>query len=191
MDAFNIGGALSIPLLLFGIVGATGEFRHRTLAPAVLISPHRARLTLARLVAYAFTAALTGVAMVAVALIVGLPLLAGQPGPDMDSNDYLTVIAGGIIAATLSCALGVGIGVLVKNQVAGVVGALVYLFIIEPLLPLIDDVLAKGSILNAAGTLGGADSDELTWLGGLLVLGVWAGVAMAVGLFVDARRDVD
>jgi ABC-2 type transport system permease protein len=190
-DAFNVGGALSIPLLLFGIVGATGEFRHRTLAPAVLISPHRARLTLARLVAYAFTAALTGVAMVAVALIVGLPLLAGQPGPDMDSNDYLTVIAGGIIAATLSCALGVGIGVLVKNQVAGVVGALVYLFIIEPLLPLIDDVLAKGSILNAAGTLGGADSDELTWLGGLLVLGVWAGVAMAVGLFVDARRDVD
>ena len=35
-DAFNVGGALSVPLLLFGIVGATGEFRHRTLAPAVL-----------------------------------------------------------------------------------------------------------------------------------------------------------
>jgi ABC-2 type transport system permease protein len=190
-EAFNVGGALSIPLLLFGIVGATGEFRHRTLAPAVLISPHRARLTLARLVAYAFTAALTGVAMVVVALVVGLPLLSGQPGPGLDSTDYLTVISGGIIAATLSCALGVGVGVIVKNQVAGVVGALVYLFILEPLLPLIDDVLAKGSILAAASTLGGAESDEMTWLGALVVLGVWAGVAVAVGLFVDARRDVD
>ena len=191
MDAFNIGGALSIPLLLFGIVGATGEFRHRTLAPAVLISPHRARLTLARLVAYTFTAALVGVAMLLVALIVGLPLLSGQPGPDLESSDYLTVIGGGIIAATMSCALGVGIGVLVRNQVAGVVGALVYLFILEPLLPLIADDLVKGSILGAAATLGGASPDEVSWLGALLALGVWTAVAVGAGLFVDARRDVD
>jgi ABC-2 type transport system permease protein len=191
MDAFNIGGALTIPLLLFGIVGATGEFRHRTLAPAVLISPHRGRLTLARLVAYTFTALLTGVAMLAVALIVGLPLLSGQPGPGLESSDYATVIGGGILAATLSCALGVGVGVLVRNQVAGVVGALVWLFILEPLMPLIADVLAKGSILNAAATLGGADSDEVTWLGALLALGIWTAVAVGAGLFVDARRDVD
>lgn len=191
MDAFNIGGALSIPLLLFGIVGATGEFRHRTLAPAVLISPHRARLTLARLVAYTFTAALTGAAMLAVALIVGLPLLSGQAGPGLESNDYLTVIGGGIIAATMSCALGVGIGVLVRNQVAGVVGSLVWLFILEPLLPLIADDLVKGSILGAAATLGGASPDEVTWLGALLALGMWTAAFVIAGLAVDARRDVD
>jgi ABC-2 type transport system permease protein len=86
-DALNVGGALSVPLLLFGIVGATGEFRHRTLAPAVLISPHRGRLTLARLIAYVFTAFLVGVAMVAVAMAIGLPLLSGQPGSDLESND--------------------------------------------------------------------------------------------------------
>jgi ABC-2 type transport system permease protein len=190
-DAFNVGGALSVPLLLFGIVGTTGEFRHRTLAPAVLISPHRGRLTLARLIAYAFTAALMGVAMVAVALAVGLPLLAGQPGPDLGSDDYVTVIAGGIIAATLCCALGVGIGVLVRNQVAGVVGALVWLFILEPLMPLIDEVLMKGSIIGAAATLGGAQSDEVSWAGALLVLGVWAGVFVVAGVLVDSRRDVE
>jgi ABC-2 type transport system permease protein len=190
-DAFNVGGALSIPLLLFGIVGATGEFRHRTLAPAVLISPHRGRLTLARLIAYVFTAALMGVAMVAVALVVGLPLLSGRPGPGLAGDDYLTIAGGGILAATLCCALGVGIGVLVRNQVAGVVGALVWLFILEPLIPLIDDVLVTGSILGAAGTLGGADSDEVSWAGALLVLSIWAGVFVVAGLLVDARRDVD
>jgi ABC-2 type transport system permease protein len=189
-DALNVGGALSVPLLLFGIVGATGEFRHRTLAPAVLISPHRGRLTLARLFAYVFTAALMGVAMVVVALVVGLPLLGGQPGADLESSDYATVIGGGIVTAALCAALGVGIGVLVRNQVAGVVGALVWLLILEPLLPLIDDDLAKGSILSAAGTLGGSASD-VSWAGALLVLSVWAGVFTLAGLLVDSRRDVD
>jgi hypothetical protein len=190
-DALNVGGALSVPLLLFGIVGATGEFRHRTIAPAVLISPHRGRLTLARLIAYVFTAALVGVAMVVVALAIGLPLLSGQPGPDLESGDFTAVIGGGILTAVLCCALGVGIGVLVRNQVAGVVGALVWLLILEPLMPLIADDLAKGSILGAAGALGGAESDEVTWAGALLVLGIWSGVFMLAGLLVDARRDVD
>jgi len=190
-DALNVGGALSVPLLLFGIVGATGEFRHRTLAPAVLISPHRARLTFARLIAYVFTAGLVGIAMVVVAMAIGLPLLSGQPGPSLESSDYTAVIGGGILTAMLCCVLGVGLGVLVRNQVAGVVGSLVWLLILEPLLPLIADDLAKGSILNAAGTLGGAQSDELTWAGALLVLGVWAGVFVLAGLVVDARRDVD
>jgi ABC-2 type transport system ATP-binding protein len=168
-----------------------GEFRHRTIAPAVLISPNRGRLTLARLIAYVVTAALVGVAMVVVALAVGLPLLSGQPGPGLESSDYTAVIGGGILTAMLCCALGVGVGVLVRNQVAGVVGSLVWLLILEPLLPLIADDLAKGSILNAAGTLGGADSDEVSWAGALLVLGVWAGVFMVAGLLVDRRRDVD
>ena len=190
-DALNVGGALSVPLLLFGIVGATGEFRHRTIAPAVLISPHRGRLTLARLIAYVFTALLVGVAMVIVALVIGLPLLSGQPGPDLEGGDYTAVIGGGILTAMLCCALGVGIGVLIRNQVAGVVGSLVWLLIIDPLLPLIADDLAKGSILGAAGTLGGAQSDEVSWAGALLVLGLWSGVFMLAGLLVDARRDVE
>jgi ABC-2 type transport system permease protein len=190
-DALNVGGALSVPLLLFGIVGATGEFRHRTLAPAVLISPHRGRLTLARLIAYVFTAFLVGVAMVAVAMAIGLPLLSGQPGSDLESNDYTTVIGGGILTAMLCTAVGVGLGVLVKNQVAGVVGSLVWLLILEPLLPLIADDLVKGSILGAAATLGGASPDEVSWAGALLVLGIWAGVFMLAALLVDARRDVD
>ena len=190
-DALNVGGALSVPLLLFGIVGATGEFRHRTIAPAVLISPHRGRLTFARLIAYVATAAAMGVAMVIVAFAVGLPLLADQPGPELGTSDYVRVIGGGILTAALCAALGVAVGVLVRNQVAGVVGTLVWLLILEPLLPLIDDVLAKGSILGAAATLGGASSDEVSWLGALLVLGVWTGVLMLAGLLVDSRRDVE
>ena len=76
-DALNVGGVLSVPLLIFGIVGATGEYRHRTIAPAVLIAPGRARLTVARLIAYMLTGLVFGAAMVIVAFVVGLPLAGG------------------------------------------------------------------------------------------------------------------
>jgi ABC-2 type transport system permease protein len=190
-DALNVAAALFVPLLLFGIVGATGEFRHRTLAPAVLIQPNRAKLTAARLIAYMLTAAVVGAVMVVVAFVVGLPLLAGQPGSDLESSDLVTVAGGALIVAVLCAAVGVGIGVVVKNQVAGVVGILLWLFIIDPLLPLIDDWLVKTSLIGASATVGGAEADEVSWAGGVLVLGIWAAVWMTAGLLVDRRRDVD
>ena len=51
--------------MVFGVVGATGEYRHRTVAPAVLIAPDRLRLLVARALAYGVTAA--GVALVMLA----------------------------------------------------------------------------------------------------------------------------
>jgi ABC-2 type transport system permease protein len=190
-DALNVGGVLSVPLLLFGIVGATGEYRHRTIAPAVLIAPDRARLTVARLVAYVLTAAAVGVAMVAVALAIGVPLLGSQPGPDLASGDFTRVVAGGILTAMLAAAVGVGVGVLVRNQVAGVVGALLWMFILEPLAPLISDGLVKFSLLNAAAAAGGGTAEDVSFAGGLAVLGAWAALFVAAGLLVERRRDVE
>src|ERR671933_800880 len=91
-DSLNVGGVLSVPLLIFGIVGATGEYRHRTIAPAVLIAPGRARLTVARLIAYLLTALAVALAMLAVAFAVGLPLAGG--GESLESGD-LVAVAGG------------------------------------------------------------------------------------------------
>ena len=189
--ALNLGGALCIPLLLFGIVGATGEYRHRTLAPAVLIAPDRMRLAIARLIAYLATAFLVGVAMAVVAVVVGVPLLASQSGPDLTGSDYRDIVVGGIGATLLVTALGVGIGMVVKNQVAGVVGALVWLIILAPATTLIDDWLIKTLILDAAAVLGGAESDEITTAGAVLVLGIWSGAFVVTGLAFERRRDVD
>jgi hypothetical protein len=149
------------------------------------------RLAIARLLAYLLTALVVGIAMAVVALVVGVPLLASQPGPDLAFADYRTIVLGGIAAAMLVTALGVGVGMVVKNQVAGVVGALVWLFILAPAITLIDDWLIKLSILGAAATLGGASPDEVTWAGALLVLGVWAAVFVVAGLAFERRRDVD
>jgi ABC-2 type transport system permease protein len=187
-DALNVGGVLSVPLLIFGIVGATGEYRHRTIAPAVLIAPGRARLTVARLIAYLLTALVVGIAMVVVAFAIGLPLAGG--GEELAGSDLVTIAGGGLIVAVLTTALGVGVGVLVRNQVAGVVGALIWLFILSPVLGLIDEQLPDYTTLPAAGVAGGG-SDDFSWAHAVIVLVAWAVVVFAAGLLVERRRDVD
>ena len=190
-DALDVGGVLSVPLLIFGIVGATGEYRHRTIAPAVLIAPGRLRLTVARLIAYMLTAFLVGAAMVAVAFAIGLPLAGG--GESLASEDLLRLAGGGVIVAVLTVALGVGVGVLVRNQVAGVVGALIWLFILSPVLGLIDESLPNYTTLPAAGVAGGGtgDNNAPSWGGAVLILVAWAVVFLAVALIIERRRDVD
>jgi ABC-2 type transport system permease protein len=187
-EALNVGGVLSVPLLIFGIVGATGEYRHRTIAPAVLIAPGRARLTVARLIAYLLTALAVGVAMVLAALV--LWVLVRGDADDLAGSDILAIAGGGVLVAVLTTALGVGVGVLVRNQVAGVVGALIWLFILAQLLSLIDEDLPNYTTLPAAAVAGGADGD-ISFTRAVIVLVVWAVVFFAAGLLVDSRRDVD
>jgi ABC-2 type transport system permease protein len=191
-SALAVGSTAAVTLLVFGIVGATGEFRHRTVAPAVLIAPDRFRLGVARTAAYAFTGLLVGVAVIAIAIVLGALLLGGEPGPSLGGSEYVTVIVGGLGAATLSAAIGVGVGLLVRNQVAGVVGALVWLFVLEPLVSLISEDIVDYTIGSASGSAGGASTeDALSWGAGLGVLALWAVLFVAVGLLVDRRRDVE
>jgi ABC-2 type transport system permease protein len=189
-SAIAIGGVVSVTLLVFGIVGATGEFRHRTMAPAVLIAPDRVRLAVARVIAYAFAALLFGAAALVLALVLGVPLLGGTEGPDLAGSDYVPIVAGGLGAAVLSAALGVGVGLLVRNQVAGVVGSLVWLFVLEPLTGLLGDDIIDYTIGSSSGVAAGAEGD-LGWGAAMAVLAAWAAAFVAAGLLVDRRRDVE
>jgi ABC-2 type transport system permease protein len=142
--------------------------------------------------AYALTALAVGVAMLAVALVIGAILLPSESGEDLAGGDYARLIAGGLITAGLITSLGVGVGLLVRNQVAGVVGALVWIFILEPLVGVVDEDLVGYTVLQAAGTVGGSDSDQsLSFGGSVIVLAAWALVFIAAGMLVDRRRDVD
>jgi len=182
---------LGIPLLLYGVVGATGEYRHRTLAPAVLIAPDRVRLTIARLIAYVLTALVIAVAIVALTLIIALPLLSSKPGPDLGGDDIQRMIFGTLIASALSMALGVGVGLLIKNQVAAVIGTLVWIMIGVQLVQLIDEDLPNYATPLATVALGGSRDSDVSWSQGLIVMLAWTAVFLIAGLLVERRRDVD
>ena len=180
-----------ILFVVFGVVGATGEYRHRTVAPAVLIAPDRLRLLIARDLAYAVTAAGVALVMLLVSFAIGIPLMAGNPGDSLAFADYAGLVGGGLLSAALGGVLGVGFGALVGNQVAGVVSVLVYLFVVDSLIGVAESDLIPYSSGTAAPALGGLNVDEaFGFLGSLAVLAAWTAVFMAAGLARESRREV-
>ena len=86
-SALAVGSSISALLLVFGVVGAGAEYRHRTLAPALLVAPGRGRLLAARVVAYgARRAGHRHRHDASSPFAIGVPLLAGQPGPDLGAE---------------------------------------------------------------------------------------------------------
>ncbi len=196
---FFIGSLIQTFSLLIGILAATTEFRHGTITPSLLVVPNRIRLMTSKLIA----ATLTGLAigLVSTVLIVAIVAVFGSvrdfPTDEMGRSG---LIIGGTLVCGLYAALGVGLGALVRNQVGAIVGALVYMFVLEPLasglLSLSDalgDIMPKYSLGAVSSWLAGVspDSDVLLeqFPAGLL-LALYAAIFIAAGLYMLRRRDI-
>ena len=183
---------LFLLFVIFGVVGSTGEYRHRTVAPAVLIAPDRLRLLTARALAYAATGALVGLAMVLVSAAVTVPFGIGDGTESLAFGDYAWVVGGTVLLGALGSALGVGFGALVGNQVAGVVSVMAYLLVVDSLLGLLSEDLIPLILSVAALKVGGLgmDGDAFGFVGSLAVVAGWTAVFMALGLLRESRREV-
>jgi ABC-2 type transport system permease protein len=181
-----------ILLLLLGIVGAAGEYRHRTAAPAALAAGRdRGQVLAGRAVAYALTGAAVATLALAVTFAVGLPLLGGEPGPGLDSGDLVVVGAGSVLAGAISAIMGVAVGALARNQVAAVIGTLLLLFVATPLLQLVSQTMFELTPFWAATVVAGdAGSEVLSWGGAALLLGAWTLPLIAAAILLEGRRDV-
>jgi ABC-2 type transport system permease protein len=177
---------------LLGGMAITSEIRHGTIRPTFLITPRRGRVIAAKIVASGLVGTLFGLAAVAVAVGVGSAALAARGIPiTLDSGDYTLMPAGGVAAAALWGPLGVGLGALLRNQVATLIAIFVWLFFIENLL--IDFVPGAGKFAPgaAAAAITGLDTDKLLDpAAGALLLAAYAAAAAALGWIATLRRDV-
>jgi ABC-2 type transport system permease protein len=195
-NLFSSAAAAGIFGLILGIIGVTGEFRHQTVTPTFLATPHRGRVVIAKLLAYAITGIGYGILTIALAIAIALPW-ASAKGIDISlgSNGIPGTLVGVAAGVAVYALLGVGIGALVRNQIAAVVGALVYLFVVEGLvgnLPGIRDYY-KWFPGGANAALTGASQPNITLLaqyqGGLLLVAY--GLVFAIlGTWLAVRRDV-
>jgi hypothetical protein len=182
---------LPVLLLLLGIVGAAGEHRHRTAAPAVLVGGRDSGvLLLARACAYAVTGVAVAVPALAVTLAIGLPLLAGEPGAALGAGDVALVAGGSLLAAALSASFGVALGALVRNQVVAVTGTLVVMLIVLPLVQALSGTVLDLTPFGAAQGFAGETLTTLSWGQAGLVLAGWTLVALIAATVVERRRDI-
>lgn len=180
-------------MLLFGVVVATTEFRHRTATAAFLITPRRGRVLGAKLAAVALVGVSYAVVAFVVVLAVALPWLAAYDVPlQLPHRHVLLVVAGTLLAIPLHGLLGVALGVLIRSQLAAVIVALAWLQLIEPqFLDRFLPGLVRWLLTGASSALSRAEviDPQPQWLGAVLLLG-YALLLAATAHRLVLRRDL-
>ena len=186
----------NVVVLVLGILALTQEFRFGTATPSFLVTPRRSRVLVAKLLAVALVG--VGFALVSAVLALGLGagLLRLRDDPLVYSAQVWQVLAASALVMALYGPIGVGVGALVRNQIAAVVGALAYVFVVEQLvvalLPEVGRWLPGGATAAVLqlGETATTRGDLLPVWGGALVLVAYAVVLSAVGARSTLRRDL-
>ena len=183
--------------LLLGILGLTGEFRHQTVTQTFLVTPDRGRVVAAKLVAYPLAAIALALATLAVTAAAAAGWLAAKGiGPSLlDARLALPlghVLLEAVLAAGLCALVGVGVAALVRNQVAALVGVLVWVLVVEGLLMSLLNApsLSKWLPSAAAAALTNQPGAHLSRLGGALLLAGYALALALAGTRLVVRRDI-
>ncbi len=176
-------------VLVLGVMLMSGEFRHGTITQTLLVTPRRWKVLLVKLVAGAALGIAFAVISDLFALALGAPLLALK-GVDLSfDNDAARLVAGTIGVMTICGMLGVGLGALIRNQVAAIVVVFAWLLIVEQLLMELLKDNAKYTPGEALGAIVGTDHEDLlsTRAGIALALAYVVGLAGVGGRFVFSR----
>jgi ABC-2 type transport system permease protein len=184
---------LSGAALLLGILGMTGEFRHHTVTQTFLVTPDRGRVVAAKLVAYPLAGIALALATLAFTAAVAAGWLAAKGiTPSLLDARLGRVLLGAVLAAGLCGLVGVGVAALVRNQVAALVGTLVWVLLVEGLLISLLNAPGLGKWLPsaAAAALTSPGGAHLSRLAGTLLLAGYALALALVGTRLVIRRDI-
>jgi ABC-2 type transport system permease protein len=183
-------------VLLIWIILSTGEFRHRTSVATFLAEPRRGRVVSAKLIAAVLTGVAVGVAAEALSAITSAAVLSAHHVP---LHWTTPGVRGALITvpalAALYGILGVGLGLVFRNAAAALGVALMWIFVIEGIVPSLirEPGLARWLPGNAASAvLHGAASSSRTLAAGaaVAVLTGYAVVLAMAGATVTARREI-
>lgn len=191
-DLLGAAAPASFFVFVLGLIGLTGEYRHRTLTPTYAAQPRRARVYFAKLLVLAIAGVATAVLALLAASLVALLGSAVSGDPLLAEGAWGVAVRTIFLFAGMSL-LGVGVGAVVRNELAAVVGGLVYLFIIESLVtglaPAVGKWLVFSSGTGFASGAGEASGQLVWWLGGL-VFTAYMIVALGAGIIVSRRVDI-
>lgn len=189
-------------VIILGIMLMAGEFRHGTAVATFLTAPKRGSVVLAKLA----VAALGGVLLMVISSVLSFAagFFALQSFPEAaapSENLFINTLLASVIAGAVLAVIGVSLGTLVRNQTLAIIGALIYLFIVDPLLlalwPDAGKWLPSGLITAMlaldiqAPELGFDTSDYLPALTATLVLLGYGMVFAVTAWATSLKRDIE
>jgi ABC-2 type transport system permease protein len=197
-------GGLSVGYLLLltiGVLQIGGEYRHKTITATFLATPKRVHALLAKAVALVGIGIGYGLISLIGSVSVGALVLSLRGQEAFPSTEILRTLALSLVILGLWALIGLGVGILIPNQVAALLIAIGVAWIVEPLVgfgltfwewgaenigPYLPTA-ATNAIVNAVEQPGEV---RLDWWGGLLVLAAYALVLAGIGIWRASREDV-
>jgi ABC-type transport system involved in multi-copper enzyme maturation permease subunit len=189
-------------VIILGIMLMSGEFRHGTAVATFLTAPKRGSVVLAKLGVAAVGGILVMVISSVVSFAAGFMALQSFPEAAAPSEDlFANTLLASLVAGAVLAVVGVSLGTLIRNQMLAIVGALVYLFIVDPLLlALFPDagkwlpsglITAMLSLEVDAPALGLSTADYLPALTATAVLLGYGAVFAVTAWATSLKRDVE
>jgi ABC-2 type transport system permease protein len=180
-------------LLIFGIVGMAGEYRHRTVAWSFLVTPVRERVLAAKAVAYTMVGFVVAVACsLATAATAAVSL--GFAGKQVFAADIPLILVGCTLSCTFYTTLGLALGALIRSQITAVVLAFVFLyyaeFLLSAFLPAVGKWLPGGAAKSLIGWQALSSGSLLPVWGGALLFTAYVAILGLAAYFLTLRRDV-
>ena len=194
-DVVSSALVASIIAFVLGIVCVTSEWRHGTVTRTYLVTPRRERVLVAKELWIVVLAAALAVLALLIVLAVAVPWHLFE-GSSFESDGGVGGLAGrAVVATVLWGALGVGVGALLQNQTVALVGAILWITLIEALLLVVLELIGlevvadylPGRALSAFD--GSEDGGLSTWAGATVAL-AWVVLFGVLGGLRMSRQDV-
>ena len=185
----------AVALIFSGLAGVllmTSEYRYGTIRPTFLFTPRRANVLSAKLTAGLLAGLVFGAVSVGLAVGIGSLILSVRGIPTaLSGGDFALIVLGGLAGIALLGAFGVGLGAILRNQVAAVIALLAWDFVVNSLLLGLVPSVGRFMPTPAADALMGLKTTHLLApaAGGLVLL-AWTAVLAVAGLVFTLRRDV-
>jgi ABC-type transport system involved in multi-copper enzyme maturation permease subunit len=178
-------------VLILGLRSFTDEFRNGSIVPTLLADPHRRQVLWVKLIAMAAAAAVFTVAAATLTVAIAIAWIVVK-GIALDiAVGPLAVWFGKLLLIDLLfAAIGVGVGLAVRHQVAAIVGSIVLVTIVEDLLGGLAPKLAAFFPTAGVWSIAGFSGAIMGPAGGALVLAAWAVGAVGLGAALMERRDI-
>jgi hypothetical protein len=191
---YSSAGSASILVLVLGILGMTTEYRHMTVTSTFLATPRRGRVMVAKMVVHAFLGLVFALACFLLTVALATVLLGLKEHAPIESSVIWQIFGGALLAAAFYGVVGVALGALIRNQIAAILIALVWVLLVEALvvafLPKVGKWLPGGAangVLQASSFSG--EGYLPVWQAALVLLGY--GVVFGVlAARITLRRDI-
>jgi len=190
----DISAGATIAVYLFGTLGVQiigQEYRFNTIRPTFSANPNRLQVLAAKIVVVSVTVAIVAVAMQLVATLIGTAML--DPFT-VDGVDQRAILGTALFAIGWAM-IGVGIGAILRQPVAGIVILLVEGAVVEGIVGSLFSwttkwlPFANGSQMMVRNDSSNEDFVLRSPLGGGIYFFVVAAVILALGAYLANRRD--